>query len=39
MGMRTIYEKLGFKKKEWDAYKAEARDIMIRTAKARAMIP
>lgn len=37
--MKTIYEKLGFTKKEWELYKAEAREIMIRTAKARAMIP
>jgi len=37
--MKTIYEKLGFKKQEWDTYKAEAREIMIETARGRAMIP
>ena len=27
--MKPIYERLGFKKTEWDSFKKEARDILI----------
>ena len=36
--MKPIYEKFGFTPKQWETYKAEAREIMIETARARAMI-
>jgi len=31
--MKTIYERLGFKKTEWDSFKKEAREILIGVAQ------
>jgi hypothetical protein len=36
--MKPIYERLGFKKTEWDSFKKEARDILITVASQRQMI-
>ncbi|HWQ91027.1 MAG TPA: hypothetical protein VN673_05095 [Clostridia bacterium] len=36
--MKPIYAKLGFTKRQWNTYKAEAREILIQTARSEATI-
>jgi hypothetical protein len=36
--MKPLYSSFGFTKKEWETFKAEARQIMVETARQRGMI-